>query len=158
MPSPSTLYGRPRLPRGQVDSGGPPQLRLDAAFERLREVYAGRQKTALPGTSPQYVSSVLHRETPCSLARFVDLLGPLSMAERAFVLGALVEEARPADKPALVEIAEATEAAGEALGFAERLLVAASTSPRDLAELEQRTHRAQRELEDVECAVAGRRP
>ena len=155
MPSTHASYGAPRLPRGQVEAGGPPQLRLDAAFDRLREVYRGRQKNAKAGVSAQYLSSLLHRGTPCSLFRFVELLGPLSMAERAFVLGALVEEARPSDKPPLVEIAEATETAGDALGFAERLLAADSTSPQELAEAEQRLQAAQRELEDVKHAIRG---
>jgi hypothetical protein len=130
---------------------------LNAAFERLREVYAGRQKTALPGTSPQYVSSVLHRGTPCSLARFVELVCKLSLPERAFVLGALVEDAPAPDGPPLLEIADATEATGEALACAQRILAVPSVTPRELEELKRKVHRAERELEDVECAVAGRR-
>jgi hypothetical protein len=157
MPSAHPHYGAPRLPRGQVETGAVPQLRLDAAFERLREVYAGRQKVAVPGTSPQYVSSVLHRETPCSLARFVELVCGLPLPERAFVLGALVEDAPVPDGPPLLEVAEATEATGEALACAQRILAAPSVTPRELEDLKRKVHRAERELEDVECAVAGRR-
>jgi len=157
MPSTHPPYGAPRLPRGLVDADTPFQLRLDAAFERLHEVYAGRQKTALPGTSPQYVSSVLHRETPCSLARFVELVCGLPLSDRAFVLGALVDDAPIPDGPPLLEIADATEAAGEALACAQRILAAATVTPHDLEDLKQKVHRAERELEDVEYSVAGRR-
>jgi hypothetical protein len=155
MSSTHTVYGRPRLSTPQVQSAAEHELRLQAAFDRLREVYRGRQKQALHGVSAEYVSSLLRRGTPCSLFRFVELLGPLSMPERAFVLGALVEEARPSDKPPLVEIAEATETAGDALGCAQRLLAADSTSPQELAEAEQRLQAAQRELEDVKHAIRG---
>lgn len=148
---------RPRLTVQQVDLVGEYQLRLQAAFDRLREVYRGRLKTALRGVSLQYVSALLRRDTPCSLQRFVELLEPLTMAERAFVLGALVEDAQPPEHPPLVEIAEATEATGQALGYAERLLAGESTSPRDLQELERRVHAAQRELEDVEQSFKGGR-
>lgn len=156
MPSAHHRYGAPRLPRGPVDAGGPPQLRLDAAFERLREVYAGQQKVAVPGTSPQYVSSVLHRGTPCSLARFVELVCRLPLPERAFVLAALVEEAPVPDGPPLLEVAEATEATGEALACAQRILAAPSVSPRELEDLKRKIHRAERELEDVKCVIGGR--
>ena len=158
MPSTHPPYCRPRLPRGLVDADAPPQLRLDAAFERLREVYAGRQKAALPGTSAQYVSSVLHRGTPCSLARFVELVCKLSLPERAFVLAALVDDAPVPDGPPLLEVAEATEAAGEALACAQRILAAPDVTPRELEDLKHKVHRAERELEDVECAIGGRRP
>ena len=155
MPSTHHPYGAPRLPRGLVDADTPFQLRLDAAFERLHEVYTGRQKTALPGTSPQYVSSVLHRGTPCSLARFVELVCGLPLSDRAFVLGALVDDAPIPDGPPLLEIADATEAAGEALACAQRILAAATVTPHDLEDLKRKVHRAERELEDVECAVRG---
>jgi len=157
MPSTHPPYGAPRLPRGLVDADTPFQLRLDAAFERLHEVYTGRQKTALPGTSPQYVSSVLHRGTPCSLARFVELVCGLPLSDRAFVLGALVDDAPIPDGPPLLEIADATEAAGEALACAQRILAAATVTPHDLEDLKRKVHRAERELEDVEYSVAGRR-
>jgi len=153
MPSTHASYGAPRLPRGQVDPGGPPQLRLDAAFERLREVYAGRQKAAVPGTSAQYVSSVLHRGTPCSLARFVELVCKLSLPERAFVLAALVDDAPVPNGPPLLEVAEATEATGEALACAQRILAAPVVSPRELEDLKRKMHRAERELEEAQQAV-----
>jgi len=105
MPSTHPPYGAPRLPRGQVQPAADHELRLEAAFDRLREVYRGRQKQAVRGASAEYISSLLRRGTPCSLFRFVELLGPLSMAERAFVLGALVEDAPIPDGPPLLEVA-----------------------------------------------------
>jgi hypothetical protein len=150
-------YGAPRLPRGPVDADHVPQLRLDAAFERLREVYAGRQKTAIAGVSRQYVSAVLHRGTPCSLARFVELVCALPLPDRAFVLGALIDDAPLPDKPPLIEIAEATEATGEALGCAERILAESSVTPRELQELKRKVHTAERDLEQVECAIEGKK-
>ena len=155
MSSTHTVYGRPRLSTPQVQSAAEYQLRLDAAFDRLREVYAGRQKAAVPGTSPQYVSSVLHRSTPCSLARFVELVCKLSLPERAFVLAALVDDAPVPDGPPLLEVAEATEATGEALACAQRILAGPTVTPRELEDLKRKVHKAERELEDVECAVTG---
>jgi hypothetical protein len=156
MPSTHNHYGAPRLPRGPVDRDLVAQPYLDEAFERLRTVLAGRQKTALPGVSEQYLSAVLHRKTPASLERFVLLVTTaLSRSERAFVLGALVDDAPVPDGPPLLEVAEATEAAGEALACAQRILAGPSVSPHQLEELKDKVHRAERELEDVESAVRG---
>jgi hypothetical protein len=143
----------PRLPRAQVDPAAEFNSRLDDAFERLRETYAGRQKVAVPGASPQYVSAVLHRGTPCSLARFVELVSGLSMSERAFVLGALIEDAPSPELPPLLEVAEATEATAAALACAERILAAPSVSPREIEDMRRKIHKAERELEDVEYSV-----
>lgn len=156
MASLHTSQCRLRLPRGPVDERAAAQRRLNVAFERLRTVLAGRQKRALRGVSAQYISAVLNRETPASLERFVELVtSELNRSEQEFVLGALVEEARVSDKPPLVEIAEATEAVGRALGLAERILAEANPGIRERGELREFVHQAERELEDVEVAVAG---
>jgi len=156
MPSTHPPYGAPRLPRGPVDREAAAQPYLDEAFERLCTVLAGRQKTALPGVSEQYLSAVLHRKTPASLERFVLLVTTaLNRSERAFVLGALVDDAPVPDQPALLEVAEATEATGEALACAQRILAAPVVSPRELEDLKHKVHRAERELADVEYAVRG---
>jgi len=152
------LHSRPRLPIAQVQPAAEHELRLEAAFDRLREVYRGRQKQALRGVSAEYISSLLRRGTPCSLKRFVELVCALPLPERAFVLGALVEDAPVPDGPPLLEVAEATEATGEALACAQRILAAPVVSPRELEDLKHKVHRAERELEDVECAIGGRRP
>lgn len=142
----------------QVETPADFQRRLDEAFERLRGVLAGRQKQALHGVSPQYLSAVLHRQTPVSLFRFVELLTTgCNCSERWHVLGALVSEDRMPAKPALVELAEATEATGEAIGAAARILGARTVSPRDVVLLRDRVRRAQRELEDVACVIGGAR-
>ena len=65
-------------------------------------------------------------------------------------------------KPVHVEIAEVSEAAGEAVGFAARLLGEgacgyAPYTPRDLAELAARFHRLSREASDVPRAMAAAR-
>jgi hypothetical protein len=149
----TALQSRPRLPRAQVDPASEFNLRLDEAFSRLHDVYAGHQKVAIPGTSPQYVSSVLHRGTPCSLARFVELVSGLSMSERAFVLGSLIEDAPAPELPPLLEVAEATEATAAALASAERILAAPTVSPREIENMRHLIHKAERELEDVECSI-----
>lgn len=128
---------------------------LAEAFRRLRDVYAGRHADALPGISHQYISKVLAGEAPCSLMRFAQLFGPLTAAERLFVLGAWLDGARPCDKPPQVEVAEASEAGGEAIGLALRILAAPASSPRDLDGLRAACHRAEREFEDVEVAPTG---
>lgn len=151
-------HRQPVAPPAQVETPADFQLRLDEAFERLRGVLAGRQKQALRGVSPQYVSAVLHRQTTVSLERFVELVTTgCTRSEQAFVLGALVAEDRMPAKPALVELAEATEATGEAIGAAARILGARTVSPRDVVLLRDRVRRAQRELEDVAHAVGGAR-
>jgi hypothetical protein len=153
-----TPYATPRLPRGPVDSGAEAQVRLQAAFDRLCDVYRGRQKNAKPGASAQYISSLLHRGTPCSLARFVELVCALPLPDRAFVLGALIDDAPFPDKPPLIEIAEATEATGQALGCAERILAESSVTPRELQELKRKVHTAERDLEVVEQSIVRGQP
>lgn len=128
---------------------------LAEAFRRLRDVYAGRHADALPGISHQYISKVLAGEAACSLLRFAQLFGPLNAAERLFVIGAWLDGAQSSDKPPQVEIAEASEAGGEAIGLALRILAAPASSPRDLDALRVACHRAEREFEDVEAAVSG---
>lgn len=149
-------HRQPRLPVGPVDRPADFQRRLDEAFERLRGVLAGRQKQALHGVSPQYLSAVLHRQTGVSLERFVELVTTAcNRAEQAFVLGALVEDERRSAKPAAIEIAEAIEATGEALGLAQRIVAASSVSPRDQESARTALRRAVMEIHDVEDAVAG---
>jgi hypothetical protein len=142
----------------QVQSAAEDQSRLGEAFDRLREVYHGRQKQALRGVSAEYVSSLLRRGTPCSLFRFVELVCALPLPDRAFVLGALIDDAPVADKAPLIEIAEATEATGQALGCAERILAESSVTPRELQELKRKVHTAERELEDVERSIVRGKP
>jgi hypothetical protein len=153
----TTLQSRPRLPVAQPETAAEHQLRLNAAFDRLCDVYRGCQKNAKPGASAQYISSLLHRGTPCSLARFVELVCALPLPDRAFVLGALIDDAPLPDKPPLIEIAEATEATGQALGCAERILAESSVTPRELQELKRKVHTAERDLEEVECAIEGKK-
>ena len=149
-------HRQPTTPAAQVDTPADLQLRLDEAFERLRTALAGRQKQALHGVSPQYLSAVLHRQTTVSLKRFVQLLTTgCTLGQQAFVLGALVTKNRAPAKPPMVELAEAAEATGEAIGHAARIFGARSVSPRDLVALRERVLRAQRELEDVAYAIGG---
>ena len=144
------VQSRPTVRERQVAEQLASQQRLAEAFERLRSVYGGRLKTALPGISHQYVSAVLRGEAPCSLVRFVQFLGPLTPAEREYVLGAWLDGAEDAPtKAPLVEVAEASEAVGEAIGHAARILAARTVSPRELVLLRERIRRAQREIGDV---------
>lgn len=151
----TAMHSRSSLSPAQVAERDWSQRCLTEALRRLSVVYEGRHATALPGVSHQYISKVLAGGTPCSLTRFVQLLGPLDRGEREFVLQAWTEDARQPDKPPLIEIAEANEAAGEALGAASRILAEPRVCPRELGKFRLSIHRAERELEDVEQAIAG---
>jgi hypothetical protein len=148
-------HGAPRLPVAQVADAARAQHCLAEGFRRLRIVYERRCHDALPGVSHQYISKVFAGEAPCSLMRFIQFLEPLTFAERAFVLGAWLDDAPPSDKPAHVEIAEATEASGQAIGLALRVLAAPTVSPREQEQVRLAVLQAQRELEDVAASVAG---
>jgi len=134
---------------------------------RLR-ILAHRSHKAMTPHSRQQFERILNSENPeipTSEKRHAHVLDlafaamVLDADDRAWLFEPFFEARHQEAKPFPVELAEVSEAAGDAVGFATRLMTGSTSSPsgytpRDMQELAARFQRLSRESSDVPRAVA----
>ncbi|MBI4916842.1 MAG: hypothetical protein HY825_13425 [Acidobacteria bacterium] len=123
-------------------------------LSRLRIVSRRAHKVMSPH-SRQYAEQQLAGDRGLRLSDLAYALSALDQVDRAYVLAPVVEGRESGCKPPLVEMAEATEAVGVALGTAQRVLASQGATPRDLLAVEAHVQAAVRELSDVPRAMRG---
>ncbi len=120
-------------------------------------ILAHRSHKALTPHSRQQFERILHGERHLHVFDLAFALQALDASDREYLLEPLMEAQQAPVGAPLVELAEATVAAGEAIASAQLLIHEGVCSARDIQHLNAQFHRAARELADVPRAIgAGR--